>query len=795
MPDTTRSVAPDARALPGAKIAALVALGLLAYTGFACGLTAMNAVFLSLAGAQSLAYVYLLTPVLMGVAVVFFTWVLERRNALGQLQAALALNAAVGLLLWLLYRPPDQSAPLYQHVAGLLLVNMWLYSLYSAFWNFADSLFSTREARTSYSYLAAAISGGFVIGGALCTQLGNHLATPQLFMIWSVAALLSLPLSEFIARRYPAHVRPAELSDGASLGRRLGRVGRSLRQSPYACALAAQFFLVIVLALLSEYLYLSTFERHARQAGGLPAEQQLTSLLGTLTALANLANLGITLIVLPRLVQKLGVRGVVFILPAAYLVLFVFISIQMNLPLAIAAFFVYQSLQMAIDQNNQNLLVRALPSGVGRELRTAIEGASEPLAVALVGLFLLPEMSAVIPWAGAASLQPADIGLAGLAVAGLALIAAMLVRRFYYPSLRANIGQGLRSGAASRRTTAPSPSAAHRACTQLESTLAHSPAQASAILLALDPSVLDKVCLRRLLATASQLDTRSLRALRHLVAGAGLSAVPVMVTALREPASGYHARSIAATALSQRASRVFLDLLPELESAMLAEAEACVAAEAAAPNTAATCLWIRWLRQRSSDAVDLLLGTVALAGRIPDASVVRRLLQSPSAFDRGEALDVLEQGFPHRVFARLHSVLELQMLTSAVRWDATDLGPAAEQVTTADTHTREPVGVVATLDLLGAVSRERQIAAGDAILRSDSTACAKQIVLRMVYGTSDAPDPAHALRRLLADARLALLPLRALYLASQTDATRSQLLTKARMHTCLARSLFYQWAH
>lgn len=796
MPDSTESVASRTTAdVSSGKIAALVALGLLAYTGFACGLTAMNALFLSLAGAQSLAYVYLLTPVLMSVAVVFFTWVLAHRNAKGQLQTALALNAVVGLILWTLYRTPDSNAPLAQHVIGLLLVNMWLYSLYSAFWNFADSLFSTREARSSYSYLAAAISGGFIIGGGLCTLLGDHFSTHHLFLIWTVSALLSLPVSELIARRFPAHIRPAELADGASTLKRLGRVVSGLKQSPYACALAAQFFLVIVLALLSEYLYLSTFEHHARQTAGVSAEQQLTSLLGTLTALANLLNLGLSVVVMPRLVQKTGVRGVALLLPAAYLLLFVFISIQMSLPLAIAAFFVYQSLQMAIDQNNQNLLVRALPSSVGPELRTAIEGASEPLAVALVGLFLLPELSSILPWAGASNLQPTDIGLAGLAVSAVTLIVIVLVRRYYYPALRANIGTGLDSAAPERTGPATTRlNAAQHACLRLESVVADSPSEVAGVLATLDSSMLDKECVRRLIAVAPLIDTRNLRTVSNLIRDAQLSAVPVLVTVMRDPAAGFHARTIAATALSRKASRVFLDLVAEMDSVMLAEAESSTAAATAIEANASTCLWVRWQSQRCADAVDLMLDVAALAGRIPNAPVVRRLLQSPSSFDRSEALDVLEQGLDRRTFVRLQAVLEQHSRGVAINWESAGAGDAVRYVTPSDEQTREPAGVVATLDILGSAGRSSLTAAADSILRSANSALAKRIALSMAYAHTGGANPATVMRRMLADKRYAALPLRALYLAAQTDGTSDGLRTQARLHTCLARGLFYQWA-
>src|SRR5690606_11975158 len=118
------------------------------------------------------------------------------------------------------------------------------------------------------------------------------------------------------------------------------------------------------------------------------------------------------------------------LLPLSYVAVFVFFFLQPGFVAAVVAFFVYQSLFVAIEYNNINLLYNALPQRMKRQLRTFIEALAEPVATATAGLALLYS---------AGSLDPSNLALAGLLAGCVALLVAAFIRHDYGRALATNL--------------------------------------------------------------------------------------------------------------------------------------------------------------------------------------------------------------------------------------------------------------------------------------------------------------------------------------------------------------------
>ncbi|MCB9497588.1 MAG: MFS transporter [Fibrobacteria bacterium] len=782
-----------AAAMPIAgRVALFCVLAFLLQAGFSLGWTAMNALFLSTAGSSALGLVYLATPVAMSLAVGASTWFLDRWGTRGQLLSSIGGSFLVALALWSIYSSDPSSQPLAVHVAAMLGTNIWLFLLYSSFWNFSDGFFDTREARTAYPYLGAGISGGFAVGSFAASWLSRHVDVHEIFLGWSLFLVFALPLALWIPSRLPMLVQVADPREEGGFRVRMFRLWKTFLQSPYAIALAVLFFLVIVLALFSEYLYLSQFERTLRQVEEGGIEARLAHLNGTLAAVASLLNLVANLVVLPRLVNRLGIRNIAFLLPLTYLALFSLVSVEMNFPLAIALFMAYQFLQTSIDQGNQNLLLRALPEKVGKELRTVVEGASEPLAVALVGLLILPEMEwirAVLP------LEPmldTDIGLLGALFAVGAVVAAVVVRKAYREALRLNL--------AGRPPDAERPGSAEMSGTNLPRIVPH-PETIQRIecrCLREGPSrdLLDDIDfpslsgeeIHRLLLLAPWYDTAVLARWEHLSRRTSLATTPALSRVLLDPTSSVGSRLLAARSLNRVAPVLFEDLLPQLERSLLQGLLESWGLAASPGADGWQGLLLHTRRQAVADRLDLLLELVALSGRIPEFRSVRRLLRSFSAFDRGHALDVIEQGFPRKTFRLLAPCIEWQFsVPGAIEGPPHPREPTAIDAFLRLPRSADPVETLVRMGSLALLDRPLALRESDWYLAHERPLPLRRMVHDLLF--EDGLSPLENVVFLLSDPGIHAIGLRNAFLLSSLAHDRPGWKGVADRNASLARAL------
>lgn len=683
-------------------------LAFLAQSGFSFGLTAVNALFLANAGSQSLGYVYLGTPFAMAVAIPVSTSILNRWGAMGQIVSSLAACAATSAALFSMYSGDPGALPLPLQVCAMLMANIWLFLLYSSFWNFADCFFDTREARTSYNIMGVGVSGGFAVGGLGASLLSSILEVHSLFLVWGALSLLCLPLPFLISRRFAMQVQVSDPREESSLRRRFASLWEGFRRSPYAVSLAFLFFLVIVMALLSEYLYLTQFEKVLRATSDDSLGKRLARLIGFLSASASILNIFANLLVLPWLVNRVGVRNIVFALPLAYLALFGLVSVELGFPLAIGLFFTYQFLQTSIDQGNQNFLLRALPESVGKELRTVVEGVSEPLAVALVGLLVLPEMGGFRKYVPLGPFLDTDIGLMGAGFALLALLCALVVRRSYRTALRQNLDGGAGGASAAEEAREDVETRSGQVLTAgdvaaLESACARGGFVREPAAL-IDLRKLDADGARRLMSLSPWFDTSTLGLPDGELARIPLHAVPTIARTMQDPGASHVARMLAARVVGRLAPTLFGDLLVDLESEIVRSMRDCRAKAENVRREGAGGIVFHWYRQRTSDLLDLLFELAALEGRIPEFRSVRRMLHSSSAFDRAHAVDVVEQGFPHDVFRHLLSLMEWLERPAAIDWSSDFFSPGLLEIDLVE----DPACAVVRVGL--AASRDRRAA-------------------------------------------------------------------------------------
>jgi len=406
----------------GKKIAQLALVGLLLQAGLTMGMNGADSLFLVKAGADKLPRIYLAMPVIMLIYIPVYSALMTRWGLDRIFDATLALLVAGGAGLWFALGHAGASAlPL--AYAAKLYAAVWYVGLYTLYWNFIDGYFNLIDAKRLFALLAAGSALGAIAGGTLVGPVTAHFGVPALFLCWALLTAAAWPVALWARRRHPKlEVEEAAEETAPGWGESLG-ILRRLLHARYALVLALVLFFTLIAATTAEFQYLTIFSTGRDEA-------QLATLLGHLSAIVNVFNLGVSLLVFNQLVAKLGVRNVALLQSAAYAVVFSWLLLDGGFPAAVAGFFAYQGLMTSVDFNNANLLFAGLPADFGKQMRTIIEGICEPLATATAGFFLL----LVAP-----RLTPEQISLAGVVVALVGLALVFVLRYDYVAAIGANL--------------------------------------------------------------------------------------------------------------------------------------------------------------------------------------------------------------------------------------------------------------------------------------------------------------------------------------------------------------------
>lgn len=617
--------------------------GFLLQMGLGVGFSAGDAAFFAHAGADALPVIFMLTPAVMLVYTAVFSVLMVRFSLNHLVMATLVVLALGGATLWMLFSRSDAGAPLYY--ALKLYLAMWYIALYSLFWNFTDAYFDIQDAKRLFPLFAAFCAMGTAAGALIVNLFASAVSLSGFLLLWSGIALATMPLARAIGRRWPqlAENDVDRTDEPSGLGAQLAALAKSGGSSRYTQTLTATLFVTLLMTNLAEYQYGVVFQQDRSEA-------ELAALFGALYAASNLFNLVVCLFVFNRLVTRIGVRNIAFILPLTYFAVFGFFFLNGGHAAAIAAFFAYHGVLTSIEYNNQNLLFNAVPSAIKRPLRTVVEGMCEPLASLIAGAFLLY---------AAKYLDLRELSGIGVILGALLIAIVVLLRQYYPAAMAGNMRRGwldfggfpraVDPEAAARLRALRPDSPLHRRAAEL---LDEGPAEERATAEAM----------AELLAAAPAQTPRARRRSVAVLADFGETAIPLLVAALRDRRRLQGERAVAARALARLSFAQFAaqcDALVPVEGDGARQAMDSAARLAAADDDASGLagLLARAQRERASATVDFLLELLALRGLLPDADLLIVSLHSANAKVRANAMEAIETGIGHRMFRHVEAVL------------------------------------------------------------------------------------------------------------------------------------------
>jgi ATP/ADP translocase/HEAT repeat protein len=434
----------------GGKVLLFALLAIILQAGVALGLSIADTLFLTNVGSEKLPIVYIFMPVIMLFLTPVFSYLINRLGIDRLFNLVLSILVACGFIfVLLLYTAKGATSIRLVSYLVKFYASLWLIYLYTLYWNFIDGYFDILDAKRLFSFFSGGMSVGAMLGGVLVTLFISFLKVEQLFVVWSVLALVTFPLVFLLRRKYKKIEVEEEYEEESGFWERMKQIAITCKNSRYVIMLILLAFGMLFLTTTCEFQYLGIFSDFKKASpifsnveGNVVKElfrkpgspEELASLFGKLFAVVNLFNLIVNLFLFSRIVMFLGVRNTVLVQPIVYLITFSFLKINNGYEAALLGFLAYQGIQVSIDFNNNNFILNAVPSEIKKEIRTFMEGLFEPLATSMAGLFLLIGTSQ--------KLSQQSISTIGIWVSVYTIIIVFLLRRDYVAAMITNLKKG-----------------------------------------------------------------------------------------------------------------------------------------------------------------------------------------------------------------------------------------------------------------------------------------------------------------------------------------------------------------
>jgi hypothetical protein len=402
-----------------------IVLGWAEYTAF----NATQAIFLHKSGPGS----YPLFFIILALAVwpmVALQGAITRRLGVGRaFRLNLILQALAGIGLYVAYQV-SETGPVAFTAYVIYSVGFELVMLH--FWTFVSQHFNLLEGKRIYPVIAAGSSIGYILAGLTTTIVAVYAVEPLLFVQafgCAAAALMAAGLERTLFRpsfeddadQFFASEEVARKRHGAAAALR-GAV-RYLTGSRLVLALVLLALVLQVASRIGDYLVALIFVSATHNN-----LQALTILIGNAWLASYVVQLFVSLFVTPWVLDRLGVKNAILILPSFTLIGFVAVALSPVLATSLFLFIVRNGLQTGLDDPAESVLGSALPAQVGPKLKFLLDNLVLPGAAVVTGVGLLLVQRTI-----AAGVEV--LAVTGIVVSVLFIAAAIRVRSLYVDAI------------------------------------------------------------------------------------------------------------------------------------------------------------------------------------------------------------------------------------------------------------------------------------------------------------------------------------------------------------------------
>jgi AAA family ATP:ADP antiporter len=409
----------------------------LVMTSYIAGKSSRDALFLGQFEAIQLPYADIAVAVLVGIIVAAYV----RASRFFQMQSLLILSlgayALTCLVFWWATTRHD-AAWLYP------IVYVWtgLFGVLATaqVWTLASYIFTTREAKSTFSLIGSGAIAGAIAGGYLAKSFAGRFGAESLLLVMAAALSACIGLVALIWRARSHEPLVEESEDGSHEAGVAAQLQR-LWTSPHLRSIA----LLIGLSSFATTTASWQFKAMAKQA--ISSTGELASFFGEFNLYAGILALLTQALLTSRLLKRHGIGPALLLVPAALLIGSIGVMLAGTLTAMVLLKGVDQALRHSVDKSSMELLYLPVPGRIKIHAKAFIDTVIWRMGDGLAGI-------GVLIAARYLHAAPQAAGWMTLGAAILWIAVALMARRTYVGSLR-DVVQGW------RERTEPTSAAAH----------------------------------------------------------------------------------------------------------------------------------------------------------------------------------------------------------------------------------------------------------------------------------------------------------------------------------------------
>ena len=260
-----------------------------------------------------------------------------------------------------------------------------------SFSTLVSDYFTALELKRYTAFLSLSANLGFLLANSLGSIIVQFIPPENLLL--SIPFLYAIAIAQLVyleRDQKSIEINPPDPSQSSQgLIDSLQKFPRLAKQYPIIFDLAASIFIVLLLRLLTEFLFSTVYTQQFTKT------QDLTSFLGISSAIFSLVQLLLTSLVTTPLIQQLGISRANLIYPITTLISFIGLAVNFGFPTALFANLNHVAIYRSIADPLKSLNYSAVPPQARDTFRILSEGLFSPVGEMLGGLILLGLMSSM----------------------------------------------------------------------------------------------------------------------------------------------------------------------------------------------------------------------------------------------------------------------------------------------------------------------------------------------------------------------------------------------------------------
>jgi HEAT repeat protein len=413
---------PDERRTVGLAAAAAA----LSSAGLTIAASSIDALLFARGGVDDLPVLYLFLGVTMFVATLGVSAMLGR---LGRGRVFLVIPASIALV-------AGASRAVLATGADWIYPALWLlrgaseFLLGLAVWGLAGLVTDTRQAKRFFPLIGGAAVAGQVVGGLATRPLAGWLGTDNLILVWLGTLALVVLMGRRLMTKAGASIRRPRRRRTPAIAEMRAELIEGLRYALRSPLLRWMSVGSILFSLLFFSLYLP-FSRAA--VARFPQADDLAGFFGLFFAASTAVTLALSLLVMNRLLSRVGVPTVMMVLPVLYLLAFGVLTVASTFAILLSFRFAQVVWLQGGASSAWEAVINTVPGDRRDRMRAFLYGGPTQVGTVLAGL---------VAMVGERAVSPRVLYGLGLAAAAVAVYSMSRVRRAYASELVVALREG-----------------------------------------------------------------------------------------------------------------------------------------------------------------------------------------------------------------------------------------------------------------------------------------------------------------------------------------------------------------